>query len=384
MNATDMQQISAWLIQSGLRGASETTLLKGFCERCHGAGLNLSRGMAIIDTLHPTYEGRAFRWRNDGIDEEAMVEYGRTLPETWQRSVFYHLLTTGGDEYRCRLDEGDRAEYHNHERSARSGAYRLSRVDSSLRQRRRDRRNGLLLLALDHRAAPKASALPGLNRSRLLVPQLALAIKCASLTRIAGTLVEAYLGHDAGRRVLSGRIARGVADTHQTRCCGSPICAASPASPTRPRPTEIIPLLNDYAEAVISVDPRGGRRRAETHRRRHLASSRRTTADACRCALTRQARSAAAVQTLNARRGRGGAAGDQSISALHIGDVFYGNIGSENRLDFTVVGPAVNEVSRIAAMCRSVDRNVLPCRPISSRRRPRRSGRISSRSAASR
>ena len=44
---------------------------------------------------------------------------------------------------------------------------------------------------------------------------------------------------------------------------------------------------------------------------------------------------------------------------LHIGEVFYGNIGSEDRLDFTVVGPAVNEVSRIASMCRSVDRDVL-------------------------
>jgi adenylate cyclase len=39
--------------------------------------------------------------------------------------------------------------------------------------------------------------------------------------------------------------------------------------------------------------------------------------------------------------------------------VFYGNIGSKDRLDFTVVGPAVNEVSRIAAMCRSVDQPVL-------------------------
>jgi adenylate cyclase len=44
---------------------------------------------------------------------------------------------------------------------------------------------------------------------------------------------------------------------------------------------------------------------------------------------------------------------------LHIGEVFYGNIGSEDRLDFTVVGPAVNEVSRIAAMCRSVDQPLL-------------------------
>ena len=44
---------------------------------------------------------------------------------------------------------------------------------------------------------------------------------------------------------------------------------------------------------------------------------------------------------------------------LHVGDVFYGNIGSPDRLDFTVVGPAVNEANRIASMCRSVDRHML-------------------------
>ena len=44
---------------------------------------------------------------------------------------------------------------------------------------------------------------------------------------------------------------------------------------------------------------------------------------------------------------------------LHLGDVFYGNIGSDDRLDFTVVGAAVNEVSRVATLCRSVDRHLL-------------------------
>ena len=44
---------------------------------------------------------------------------------------------------------------------------------------------------------------------------------------------------------------------------------------------------------------------------------------------------------------------------LHVGEVHYGNIGSRERLDFTVIGPAVNEASRIAAMCRSVDQPVL-------------------------
>ena len=45
--------------------------------------------------------------------------------------------------------------------------------------------------------------------------------------------------------------------------------------------------------------------------------------------------------------------------ALHVGDVLYGNIGSRDRLDFTVVGPAVNEVARIEALCRSLEQQVI-------------------------
>ena len=45
--------------------------------------------------------------------------------------------------------------------------------------------------------------------------------------------------------------------------------------------------------------------------------------------------------------------------SLHLGDVFYGNIGASDRLDFTVIGPAVNEASRIQDLCRPLDCDVL-------------------------
>jgi adenylate cyclase len=44
---------------------------------------------------------------------------------------------------------------------------------------------------------------------------------------------------------------------------------------------------------------------------------------------------------------------------LHLGDVFYGNIGTVDRLDFTIIGPAVNETSRIEALCTQHDRKLL-------------------------
>jgi adenylate cyclase len=65
------------------------------------------------------------------------------------------------------------------------------------------------------------------------------------------------------------------------------------------------------------------------------------------------------MMALNVRRAAAGAPTTSAYVGLHVGEVFYGNIGSEDRLDFTVVGPAVNEVSRIASMCRSVDRELL-------------------------
>ena len=87
---------------------------------------------------------------------------------------------------------------------------------------------------------------------RRLVPTFALGIKCASLGRIAGTLVEVYLGRDAGQRVLSGRISRGVAEQINTVLWFSDLRGYTTIADTT-SPDTIIPLLNDYAEAVISA-----------------------------------------------------------------------------------------------------------------------------------
>ena len=67
----------------------------------------------------------------------------------------------------------------------------------------------------------------------------------------------------------------------------------------------------------------------------------------------------AGIKAVNERRAASNHAVTSAYVGLHIGEVFYGNIGSEDRLDFTVVGPAVNEASRIAAMCRSVEQSVV-------------------------
>lgn len=82
-------------------------------------------------------------------------------------------------------------------------------------------------------------------------------------------------------------------------------------------------------------------------------------ADARRAALRAEHLFRKNVAALNERRAAEGRPTTSAYIGLHVGEVFYGNIGSEDRLDFTVVGPTVNEVSRIASMSRSVDRELL-------------------------
>jgi adenylate cyclase len=188
---------------------------------------------------------------------------------------------------------------------------------------------------------------------------LALSIKCVSLARIAETLVETYLGRDAGRRVLGGRIRRGVAETINAALWFSDLREFTRIA-DQAAPQHIIPFLNDYAEAVISAIHDHGGDVLKLIGDGILAVFAGDTAEmACRHAMAAETALYGRLAELNDRRAGEDLPVTEAYLGLHVGDVFYGNIGSKDRLDFTVVGPAVNEVSRIAAMCRSVDRSVL-------------------------
>jgi adenylate cyclase len=194
---------------------------------------------------------------------------------------------------------------------------------------------------------------------RRLVLALGLAIKSAALAKVADTLVEVYLGRDAGRRVLEGRIQRGVADRIEAALWFSDLRSFTTITDTA-RPGEIIPLLNDYAEVVITAIYEAGGDVLKLIGDGTLALFRvDDPAEACRRALKAEELVRARVKELNEKRRAEERPVTSVYVGLHIGEVFYGNIGSVERLDFTVVGPAVNETSRIASMCRSVDRSVL-------------------------
>src|SRR6516225_5518367 len=99
-----------WLVAQGLTGLPENDLIRGFCERCRTGGLDLSRGLVFIDTLHPIYEGRGFRWNDRPTNESDVFEYKSSSDgdgaSNWRRSAFHHMLENGLDELNLDLADG--------------------------------------------------------------------------------------------------------------------------------------------------------------------------------------------------------------------------------------------------------------------------------------
>ncbi|MDB5511668.1 MAG: adenylate/guanylate cyclase protein, partial [Enterovirga sp.] len=285
-----LEEVRAWVTRAGIFGTSEADLLRGFCKGLTKAGLPVTRTLMVIDTLHPVHEGRVFRWRSDLASESEVVEYGRTnqggqAAESWRRSPFYELFHSGGDSLRRRLSDPGGSDFPIFDELREDGQtdylaliHRfaedtvIGEMDCIYSSWVTDRAGGFdagMLLAL-----------------KRLVPSLALAMKAASLARIAETLVETYLGRDAGRRVLEGRIDRGVADRIEAVLWFSDLRGFTQVTDSIP-PGEVIPFLNDYADATISAIHEAVRDELKLIGDGKLANFRADDMDgASRCALT--------------------------------------------------------------------------------------------------
>ena len=351
-----------WLVAQGLTGLPETELIRGFCERCCDGGLHLSRAMAFIDTLHPIYEGRGFRWNDQPSNESDTFEYRSSAEgeaaKNWRRSAFHHMLENGDDE--MRIDLADDA------------SLKFSLIGDLLERGHRH------MVALIHRFGDAGTlgqmdcfysyfttrrdrgfSDGELEALRDLVPVLGLAIKSAQQVDITRTLGRVYLGRDASAQVLRGRISRGVTERINAVLWFSDLRGSTKISESI-GPDEIIPFLNDYAEASIDAIHEAGGDVLKLIGDGVLAIfTGEDMAVARKASLAAEHRFRLNINELNDRRVKDGRPITTAYVGLHVGEVFYGNIGSEDRLDFTVVGPAVNEVSRIASMCNPIDREFL-------------------------
>jgi adenylate cyclase len=226
MNEAFFAELSAWLTQAGLAGSPETAIVSGFCDRCAAAGLPLARSMLFIDTLHPVHEGRLFRWGYSPA-ETPLLEYGRTSPEAlaasgsdprdvetaerWRRSPHYRMLQTRESFWRRRLDGATEDEFWV------LAEWRAEGMTDYVAIITRFAAEGVIgemdgVYSAWATRDPEGFTEDQITALKRIVPYLGHAIKSVSLARMIRTLMETYLGRDAGRRVLSGRIVRGIAE----------------------------------------------------------------------------------------------------------------------------------------------------------------------------
>ncbi len=348
------REIAHWLSRHALASGDEAGLLSGFGEQLLAAGVAVSRIATGYSAFHPVLEGRGLSWRRDAPAAVLAGQRRAGDMSALDGSPFARLLDTGEQELR-------RTVGSTHE----PGEFPL--LDRFVAEGTRD----YLALAVAFGPGTTIGALSGMLLSfqcdrpggftpgeLALIRRLAIPFAHANKTMMsvdAGrVLVTTYLGEDAGRRVLEGTIRRGTAEPTTAVLWSSDLAGFTRIADTAPR-AELVPLLNDYADAVVGAITAQGGEVLKFIGDGILAMFPFPGAPACVRALDAAEAALVAVGEVSARRAAAGRPRTGIHLALHVGEVLYGNIGSRERLDFTVVGPAVNELARIEAMCRTLD-----------------------------
>jgi adenylate cyclase len=193
------------------------------------------------------------------------------------------------------------------------------------------------------------------------LPALSLAMKAHAGHVIASALLRTYLGEQTGRRVHAGAVERGSVEGINAVLWFADIRGFTPTADTSPGPV-VIELLNGVFETMAAALRSRGGEILKFMGDGMLATLPFAAADrakACRDALDAAAETTLQLENFNRTRAATGLPPVAVDLALHIGEVLYGNVGAADRLDFTVIGPAVNEVARIEALCQPLRNAVL-------------------------
>jgi len=351
--------------------------IAGFCRKVYDSGFPMKRVQMGMYTLHPRYGSHTFVWRpgDDGITHipRDRDELSRDI---YLKSPVYHMRSTGLLALRRRLDTGNTDEFlvfpelraeglveyaafvvPYDSAQADLGADR-SKTDSDMARANRGLDGIFFSCATDRAEGFDDGQLDQVGQA---LPYLALAAKSRLTYDVASTVLETYLGRDAGRRVLTGAIQRGSAEAIRAVIWFADLRGFTELTDTLPRDL-LVATLDDYLEAMAAPVQANNGQILKFMGDGLLATFDLTGRDdkaVCRDALVAAAALRDAFPALNEARKAAGKPIMEFGLALHLGEVFYGNIGASDRLDFTVIGPAVNEASRIQALCRPLERNIL-------------------------
>lgn len=363
--------LTDWLAEAGLRNMSLEEILDGFSRRLNDLGVPMARSFVGMNTLHPMVRARGLIW-DRAAPEITRFEFSHAGIDVAmvRESPFAPMLRDGVAERRC--DLADKATVKGvpvfEELQAAGMTEWLGRIFPmgelvpqigwTVEADHSERLALVCSLATDRPGGFSEADMAMLAQA---LPVFALAVKAVTMRAIGHGLLAAYLGAGPAGRVFAGTVQRGevlsveavlfftdlrgftaIADTTPGKELIALLdeCFECMAEPVVRRGGEVLKFMGDGLLAAFAVHPAG-------------------RAEVCAAALEAATEALALIEALNGRRR---AAGQQTAGldlSLHIGTVQYGNVGTAQRLDFTVIGPAVNEASRIEKLCEPLGHSLL-------------------------
>ncbi len=349
-----INDITAWLLSDARAIAETETVNQAIVNRLVAAGLPLARYTTGLPSLHPHVDSFSALWERGKELTIRRFRQSALDPLDVRRSPIFIAYETGKPKRYPLEGEPDPGEYHLLTEFRQAGmseyfALPLPFSDGSYKVMTfaTDRPNGF--------TDDDIAILTGLQNP------LAVVLELDYLRHMAMTLMETYVGPVAGRRVLDGAIRRGSGETFRTVIWFCDLKGFTSLSEKLPSQV-LIDTLNAYFDATTSAIEAHGGEILKFIGDAVLAIFQPgdgTEQAAARSALSAAREAIAGINAANSARAEAGQPAIECGIALHIGEVTYGNVGGQNRLDFTVIGPAVNLASRVEALTRDLKRPVL-------------------------
>ena len=349
--------MARWFVTEAYRIVDTAELVAAAGEQRVLAGIPLYRLAYFQLTLHPEFAGKGYVWRrgkgvevgirahaDDRSDKQDAEYRDNPLPVVFeqQKTVRVRLQQVEPEAPLLKELKAEGATDY----VALPLIFSTGHVDA-------------LSVVSDH---PDGFSMSDLDRMFLLQFAFTRIVETHSLRDMAVNLLNAYVGRAAGERILAGEVRRGEGQTIEAVIWYCDLRGFTRASDALPRDT-IIALLNDYFDTMGAIITDAGGEILKFMGDGMLAIfAVPTGGDPAETALraVRAAGSASdAILVLNRVRASAGEPTVRFGLALHIGEVMFGNIGASQRLDFTVIGPAVNHAARLEKLCSALDRPVI-------------------------
>ncbi|MDJ0949528.1 MAG: adenylate/guanylate cyclase domain-containing protein [Alphaproteobacteria bacterium] len=335
-----------WLFREGRFLTDPNELTRELGIRMHEAGAPIVRLRLAMRTLHPLLAGWSAVWQASGeLERDRVATHGLERKASYVGSPLAHVRRTR-TSFRRRLDASLGATDHAllHDLAAQGATdYLAMPLVFTTGQ------SAAMVVVTDRAGGFTETDLSKFEALAVIVSPI---LEVASAHTLARTVATAYIGPRSGARVLQGRIKRGDVETQQAAIWFSDLRDWSRLANELPA-SEAVALANSYFEVVDAAVTEADGEVLKLIGDAVLAifPVDEDPQTACRAAIGAAHNAQERAQAYRDRFAFG--------IGLHLGEIVYGNVGSPTRLDFTVMGRAVNLAARIEKLTRPLSAPVV-------------------------